>query len=134
MIVRVIELDKEYDTISTWWTCRNLPPVPKAILRGADGFVVRAANFDIVAGWIYLSKGISFAEWTVSNPHCPSNSTIAASIAKLYDFFEHFSKSQGCPTVLSGVQDNGSMSRFLQSHGWMRCESKPHQFLVKTVA
>lgn len=134
MIVRSIDLLAEYDRLSTWWTKHGLAAPPRIVLAGAAGFSVRSGGVDVVAGWIYVSKNVGFAEWTVSNPFCGSRTMIAFAIRHLFDHLEKYAKSEGCNVVLCGVQDNGSMGRFLQKYGWLRCDGPSHQFLAKGVA
>ena len=133
MKIRAINLDAEYETLSLWWTKRNLAPPQKLILGGAVGFAVNT-KIDIVMGWIYRSQNVAFLEWITSNPSiAATSSTVPDAIAVLLDFTNCYAGSQACNVILCGTQDNGSLGRFMVKRGWALCEGHPHQFLVKGV-
>jgi hypothetical protein len=132
MRIRAIDLEAEYDQLSVWWTKRGLAAPAKLILQGACGFAVNA-GVDVVMGWIYRSGNVAFLEWITSNPVVAASPTIAQAVAVLLDFTNCYAGSQACNVVLCGVQDNGSLRRFMVKRGWSSCEGPPHQFLAKAV-
>lgn len=133
MKVRVIDLDKEYDRFVLWWAKRELAPPPKIVLRGAVGFAVHAGQVDVVAGWLYISGNVGFAEWVIANPAVAATHAAANALSIIFSFMAEFAKGQGVTVLLCGTQDKGSLGKFLTAREWHACEGEPHQFLIKAL-
>ena len=133
MKVRAIDLDKEYDRFVLWWAKRNLSAPPKIILRGATGFVVHTGQVDVVAGWLYISGNVGFAEWIIANPAIAATHAAANALSVIFSFMSEFAKTQGVNVLMCGTQDKGSLGRFLTDRDWHACEGQPHQFLIKAL-
>lgn len=136
MNIRELDLEKEYDTLSKWWTERLLFPPPKIVLQAADGFAVQAEGKDMVIGWIYMThKGVAgIVEWTTSNPNLAPTDPIKVAIEMLYSFFESYAKEHGCVILFSSTQLDGSLARLMKHHGWLKCQSEPHTHLIKQLS
>ena len=132
MKIRAIDLESEYPAIISWWTKRGLPPPPKVILSGAQGFAVNA-GIDVVMAWLYRSGNVAFVEWMVSNPSVASSPTTATAITLLLDFMNTSAKADGANVLLCSTRDSGSLGRFMEKLGWGKCEGPPHQLYVKGV-
>ena len=133
MTIRAIDLEREYARLSLWWSNRGLPPPPKVVLSGADGFCAQSAGVDAAVGWVLVSqKGVvAISEFVTSNPAITHGRAVIAAIEALYQHMEEYSKARGCPVLFTSTQANGSLSRFLEKRGWLPCKGEPHCHMVK---
>jgi hypothetical protein len=130
--IRAIDLESEYPALISWWTKRGLPPPPKVILSGAQGFAVNA-GIDVVMAWLYRSGNVAFVEWITSNPAVASSPTTVEALTALLDFSDTYCRKEGATVMLCSSQDNGGLGRFLTGIGWAKCEGRPHNFFIKSV-
>ena len=135
MIVRPIDLDREYDTLAQWWSKRELVAPSKVILQGAHGVAVQSGTVDVCVGWMYVAKQglIGIVEWAVGNPSVVDQFAMGRAIQTLYDFFEHLAHDEGCVVLFTSTQQDGPLVHFLQKHEWKLCESQPHVHLLKVL-
>lgn len=64
MSIRLIDLDKDYNSLATWWEARGWPVLPKHSLP-QTGYICN----DICAAFIYKTDStICFLEWIISDP------------------------------------------------------------------
>lgn len=62
--MRFIQLDKDYDTLSSWWKAYKFPVVPQDSLP-KNGFIID----NTCAGFIYCTdSNIAWLEFIVANP------------------------------------------------------------------
>lgn len=61
--MRLIDLEKDYDTLVEWWTSYDFPPVPKECLP-KHGLIIEG----VCAGFVYRTDSkIAWLEWIVGN-------------------------------------------------------------------
>jgi len=68
MIVRFIELDKDYSDVCSWWEQQASFVVPRPMLS-TTGFIVEHDSDKLLAGWLYhTNSNVAMFEFLVGNP------------------------------------------------------------------
>jgi hypothetical protein len=110
-----------------------MPPPPKIVLSGAQGFCAQAGGIDVAAGWLLLSrKGVvAISEFVTSNPAMSRGRAALDAVEALYLHMEVYAKHEGCPVLFTSTPAAGSLARFLEKRGWLPCKGEPHCHMVK---
>ena len=134
MKLRPIDLDMDYDKLCLWWTDRNLPPLPKVILRSAHGIIVETKGTDIACGWIYFVEGggLGVVDWITTNPKMAVSSALPEAIGHLLTFFQEMATKRGCHNLFSFVSKDTGLHRQYVKNGWQDPKSEPHIQLFKS--
>ena len=69
MQVREFNVEKDYETIASWWLRQDWPVVHVSALS-PKGFIVENNSVKLAAAWVYKLQDSpwSLMEWTVGNP------------------------------------------------------------------
>ena len=131
MNLRLIDREKDYAEISSWWTKRGLAPVPLACLPSLGVIVEHGVG--IAAGWCYVDQGgrIAVIDFITTNPGVAMGKTTNDAISHIIGFFEQNAKDEGIPVVLSFVAKDTGLHRFMVRNGWTDSKSQPHILLTK---
>ena len=133
MNLRLIDLNKDYAEISSWWTRRGLSPVPLACLPSLGVIVEHGCG--IAAGWCYIDQGgrIAVIDFITTNPGVAIGPTTTEAIDHIIGFFEANAKDEQIPCILSFVAKDTGLHRFMVRNGWTDNVSSPHILLSKTL-
>jgi len=131
--LRLIDLNKEYAEISSWWTKRGLSPIPLACLPSLGVIVEHGCG--IAVGWCYIDQGgkIAVIDFITTNPSVAMGRTTNDAISHIIGFFEANAKQEGIPCVLSFVAKDTGLHRLMVKNGWHDSNSQPHILLTKSL-
>ena len=134
MKLRAVDIEMDYTKLSLWWTARNLPPIPKVILRCATGMIVEHRDIDIACGWVYFdeTRTLGVVDWITTNPTFSTSSCLPEAIGHLLAFFQDFATNRGCHNLMSFVSKDTGLHRQYVKHGWQDPKSEAHIYLFKS--
>lgn len=105
--MRFIELDKDYDVISSWWKSYKFPVIPREALP-KNGFIID----ETCAGFIYSTdSSISWLEFVVANPSL-SKEERKQGLQKLLLGLTGLAKELGYSIIFSSVNHSSLMERY----------------------
>jgi hypothetical protein len=133
MHLRLIDLDKDYETLSAWWVKRGLPAVPKAILPTL-GVICSGGNMDIACGWLYLDSGgcLGFVDWVSTNPGICLSPTTNEAVRHVLAFLQEEGVRRGVRNFLTFVAKDTGLQRIMVRDGWQDVKSAAHVQLFKS--
>lgn len=68
MEIRLFDLEKDYDEVSSWWTKQKWPVIPSEFLS-PTGFIAIDGDDKVAVTWVYRTDSpIYIMEWLVGNP------------------------------------------------------------------
>lgn len=108
--MRFIEIDVDYDMISSWWTGYSFPVVPKESLP-KNGLIIEG----ICAGFLYCTdSNIAWLEFVVGNP-VASKEVRKSGLTELLSGLTGLAKELGYDVLFSSVSHQNLMDRYLEA-------------------
>lgn len=120
LLVREVDLDRDYGLLCHWWDRAKWAPVPRMFLP--YGQIVMMENAGACAGFLYfdVATPICWMEWIIANPEIRHDErshaldTLVTSLCnKAYD--------RGCKAIFSSVK-NVFLSSRLKNHQFLETD------------
>lgn len=93
-MIRLIDIDQDYNTIVSWWKHYNYPIIPRESLS-TTGFMIN----DMFAVWVYLTNSnICYIENAIKDPSKELSDEV---MSRLFDFIKEFCLSQGHTNIMT---------------------------------
>lgn len=109
--IRLIDLNKDYETLCSWWSKRDHVIIPKEML-GSFGMIANVGNKDVAAAWIMplLTTNTAMLRFPISDLEAKEedrNIGIESVILSLHDF----ARDLNCKYVLCSTNHMGLIKR-----------------------
>ena len=129
MHVRLINLEKDYPILKTWWERRGTE-APNMLLLRTEGVIAYDEKSWVACAWMYAAKGdcIAIVEWEATNPVSGPLRALRG-LNTVFDFFEDYCGRHGIPVLLSWVAANRGDGRLLARRNWKKCEGDRHELM-----
>lgn len=121
--MRRIDLNTDYETLSTWWTGYDFPVVPKECLP-ENGLIIDG----LCAGFIYKTdSNIAIMEWIIGNKEADSGARKAA-LEDLIKSLTDMARSLGYKRVFSMVK-HPNLIQLYKENGFLESDTNMTHFV-----
>lgn len=128
MNVRALDFGKDYPQICEWARARKFEIPPRSRLP-LSGFVAEQDGIKYAAVWLYVSGGMGFFEWLVTNNKSPIRGRKVA-IEALIDFVKANAAQAGVEAIFSSLS-NENLVKLYESKGFQVTEGKMTNLVMK---
>lgn len=127
MKARLIELEKDYPDLESWWKGHGWSAVPRPILPKLGVIIEKDDGEKLAATFVYMdnSAPVCWLEWTVTNPHNrPTVSLIALQrvIEAAKSAVEGISTQENGYSVMLTTCRQHSLTRFYERMGFTKTD------------
>lgn len=128
--IRLINIDEDYDMLSTWWTRRGVAAPQKDIFP--LGVIAEDGDFPVACAFLYEdTRGVvGMVEWEATNPDCHSPMQAIRGLNIVFDFFEKHWITGPHRILMSWVTTDRGDGRILSRRGWKKCPGERHELMA----
>lgn len=115
----------------SWWEAHKWGAVPQDVLSPC-AVIIEHEGKPLAAAWLYLANGvgISWMEWTVTNPSNTAKQSIIA-ITMLVDAIKTVAKTLNYGVVMTTCRQ-ASLGRLLEKSGFTKTDESVSHYLMPT--
>lgn len=127
MEIFLFEPEKDYQTVSDWWTAHQWPVIPLSSLS-STGFIVKDNENSYLAGWVYYTNSdIAWLEFIVANPEFNGELRDQA-FDLFFDVVLNYIKIKNFKKVFTSVK-HPSLKKRLENNHFLKTDEEMTNFV-----